>query len=380
MTDAMLAYLFPGQSPDIALVIAGVHGTEKSGVEVVRWLQVKLRRHEDAGRRPRFTTVLVPEVFPESVEHNNREVVWTPNGRRYEIPPNRQFPPPGHPLSFLIKHDGPADVKGNPIRFEAKGRLISKKDHNGSVPLLNGTRGLLQLIEGLSPKRIASVHGHRDVGKPARGVDDAPGIFVDPRYEYDHDLCAKDPVDGQPYEWGTSLCKFNLAVDAASPTVGRIVKLNDALRRHAIPDEQVRQTKADLDEACKLYTDALRKFRATHDPNSVNKGCRDQAYNKFMEVADQLGIQFSPANVSACSAIGQSEDEPLVLAIARKLPTRLVPGSHLDEHDSSGHVLPPVLHYTESAGLPTRTATRSATGHPSPSEPPPAIPAGQALR
>jgi hypothetical protein len=357
----MLRHLFPGESRDVALVIAGVHGTEKSGIEVVQWLRVKLKAYADAGRRPRYTTILVPVVYPESLSVKelggiaSREFYWVgPRTKKpYRIPPNRQFPPPGKPLSFLLGHGGPASESPpgriTRINRDANGRQISSQDGNG-VPLLEGTRKLLQLIELVKPKRIASVHGHGKVATPARGVD-APGVFVDPRYDYDEHVCGKDPVDEQPDKWGTSLCKFDLTVDPASPVVGRIVKMNKALAQRSIPNTLVQQAQPALDEGCRIYAEALANFRSSRNPDDINKPKRQQAYDKFIEAANILQVDFKPADFAAQTSLGQSDD-PLALAIAVKTPAACVPGNHLNERDSSGRVLPPVVHYTESAGHP----------------------------
>ena len=64
----LTAHFFEGKSPDVALVIAGVHGSEVSGIEVAQWILVKLYRRINADRekgRPHYTTIIIPELFPD---------------------------------------------------------------------------------------------------------------------------------------------------------------------------------------------------------------------------------------------------------------------------------------------------------------------------
>ena len=177
--NLMNSYRFAGQVKDIALIVAGDHGSELSGVEVAHWIRVKLERRmsQDNGKwKPYYTTVIVPEIYPKSVElgrkcldnkaqskdrelikrcgvtKKGREVDWKlhPGDKTtYVIPPNRQFPPPGRPLSHLSrrKKPGPVDPDGNPVTEDANRAAMP-----GGVPLLPETREFLRLIEKLKPK------------------------------------------------------------------------------------------------------------------------------------------------------------------------------------------------------------------------------------
>jgi hypothetical protein len=55
------AFFFEGATARRALVIAGVHGTERQGIEVAERLIAQL-----ATSRPGFTTIVVPTLFPDS--------------------------------------------------------------------------------------------------------------------------------------------------------------------------------------------------------------------------------------------------------------------------------------------------------------------------
>ena len=56
------AHVIPGQIGDVAMVVAGVHGSEQSGVEVAERLLKQL-----ANQKPYFTVVIVPQLFPSNV-------------------------------------------------------------------------------------------------------------------------------------------------------------------------------------------------------------------------------------------------------------------------------------------------------------------------
>src|SRR4051794_599400 len=106
--------------PAVALVIAGVHGSELSGIEVANWIRVKLQTGPSRGIRPWFTTFVIPEVFPKqatlarsrALEEYNIGGIGAP--KRYnredsnfgrlidgKVEPNRQFPRPGEPSAEL---------------------------------------------------------------------------------------------------------------------------------------------------------------------------------------------------------------------------------------------------------------------------------------
>jgi hypothetical protein len=137
----VLAYYFRGATDQRALIIGGVHGTEKSGVEVVEMLRAALL----TGPRPHFTVVLVPTLFPDNYAATRREGA---------TPTNRNFPAPGTSLAGATPAGGGAPV-----------------DELGK-PILPENVMLMRLIERFRPTRLASVHA---TWKTA----DA-GIFADP--------------------------------------------------------------------------------------------------------------------------------------------------------------------------------------------------------
>lgn len=171
-------YFFPGRSNERALVIAGVHGSELSGIEVATILKDSLR----TGPKPFFNTIVVPELFRDNAARARKAKLrpgddYTKVGRytnprcdksefrkkdkkksdkeKICVDPNRQFPAAGKPFY----PDKPNDALGRPIEPENK--------------------MLLELIDLFKPSRIASIHAHTMPSPMKRGKA-GPGIFADP--------------------------------------------------------------------------------------------------------------------------------------------------------------------------------------------------------
>jgi len=136
------AYFFPGATSRRALVIAGVHGSERQGIAVARMLIDLLRKQQ-----PKLTTIVVPSLFPDNAakgKFGSREGSGAP--------PNRNFPKPTQDLTAARKA-GSVDALGKPILPE---NLL-----------------LMELMERFKPERIISIHGTWDPNKA--------GVFYDPR-------------------------------------------------------------------------------------------------------------------------------------------------------------------------------------------------------
>jgi hypothetical protein len=163
------AVYFKGAIDEVALVIAGVHGSELSGVEIAERL-IKLLSDPKAPR-PFFTVVIVPQLFPDNVDAKRtweKSVVKAGTKLKLDeyqkarakakdpgrytagsaVDPNRQFPELGKPFD----PNNPVDAKGRPIERE---NIM-----------------LLTLIDRFKPMRIASLHAIKD-------PKDA-GIYADP--------------------------------------------------------------------------------------------------------------------------------------------------------------------------------------------------------
>ena len=132
-------HLFPGKTTRRALVIGGVHGTERQGVQVARLLEKDL-----AATPSDFSVLLVPVLFPDNAANG-------PLGIREEKdkPTNRNFPDPGNDLAA----SGGKDATGRDILPE--------------------NQLLMQLMERFKPERIISLHGTQ--------YPEKAGVFYDPR-------------------------------------------------------------------------------------------------------------------------------------------------------------------------------------------------------
>jgi hypothetical protein len=132
------AYYFPGTTARRALVIAGVHGSERQGIQVANLLMADLK-----ATPPAFSVMLVPTLFPDNAADGplgNRE-----NG----TPTNRNFPTPEKDF---------AGARGT----DAMGRRILAENEM-----------LMHLMERFQPERIISLHGTQSPGQA--------GVFYDPR-------------------------------------------------------------------------------------------------------------------------------------------------------------------------------------------------------
>lgn len=150
------AFFFRGSTDRRALVIAGVHGSERQGMEVVEMLMADLRK---APQPPAFTTIVVPSLFPDSKAKGDALVAGSKSGilsideaREGSTPTNRNFPDPSKGLA----------AAGGAKAVDQQGRAI-----------LPENRYLMELMERFRPERIVSVHGTRGPG--------SAGVFYDPR-------------------------------------------------------------------------------------------------------------------------------------------------------------------------------------------------------
>lgn len=233
----LTCHLFNGVNPEVALVIAGIHGSELSGIEVANWMRVKLQNSDEL---PQYTTIIVPEIYPGQARlarqyrrQNNFTKIHNGTGRqvllgKMVVEPNRQFPKPGTPASSYRKQTSPSG--------QATGGVTP-----GGQPVLPGTYELLRLIEQLDPVRIASIHAHRAMPAAKKGTD-APGIFVDPRYRFSDDCVSEYTYKkGQMLKgpFNTNKCKFDLQKDPAFPKAKGKKEMVSALTEEGQKDDLV---------------------------------------------------------------------------------------------------------------------------------------------
>jgi hypothetical protein len=353
------AFFFPGQTDERALVIGGVHGSELSGVEVANRLVKDLQKMAGAHKLPKFTTIVVPELFPESAakaraharaqpgskgEDSNvgREVTPDPalwkkehpgEAMPKEIPVARQYPAKGQTWAQEVAAGGPTDEKGK--------RLTEEKG-SAPLPLLNETAALMNLIERFNPSRITSVHAHRfDESFGAHRGQDAPGIFVDPVGGFD---TSRDP---------------NFPAKAAAKALKQAINLRSKAQESDTKLAKVRaaavaaRRKADAARAAKnAAAEALEKAAkkaeaqlAAETATNVDKW--KKANEAKADAENALEKDAKKRNTTAFTATNVDDDK-LALAMAEEASKggARVPGSHLGE---SG---PPVVHYADSVKPP----------------------------
>lgn len=169
-----------------ALVIAGVHGSELSGIEAAEKLVDSLKK----GIKPFFSVIVVPELFRDNAavaRNRARKLIEDrkklkkkvgllgedDNTGRFTkagaVDPNRQCPKPGSDFDVA----NPVDAEGRPIELE--------------------NQLLFQLIQEFKPNRIATVHAKAFLAEQASAFAKGrvawetggrkvilPGVFADP--------------------------------------------------------------------------------------------------------------------------------------------------------------------------------------------------------
>lgn len=160
------AFYFRGATTQRALVIAGIHGNERQGIDVARLLINDLQTMQ-----PHFTVIVVPSLFPDNAAAGRREG---------STPTNRNFPQPYEDLAAARAAGG-----GTPVDASASGGRRRRA-------ILAENILLLELMERFRPERIISIHGTRRAG--------AAGVFYDPRWlRRDEVAAAREWAAGQAY-------------------------------------------------------------------------------------------------------------------------------------------------------------------------------------
>jgi hypothetical protein len=170
------AFFFRGSTDRRALVIAGVHGSERQGMEVVELLLADLRK---APQPPVFSVIVVPTMFPDSRARGDelakagktnlglqpaRESGVLGKKRKKdkvakEIATNRNFPVPSQDLAAA---SAAGKAAGEATAIDELGNVI-----------LPENQMLMALMERFQPERIITVHGTHDASKA--------GVFYDKR-------------------------------------------------------------------------------------------------------------------------------------------------------------------------------------------------------
>lgn len=160
------AFFFRGKTDKRALVIAGVHGTERQGMDVADRMIHDLQ----SGKQAAMSAIIVPSLFPDNaaaMSEADKDGSRTKGMREGDTPTNRNFPDPSQDLA------GATDAKTGKA-MDAMHRKI-----------LPENQLLMQLIEKFHPERIISIHGTQHTG--------AAGAFYDARkLSPEEDKAARD--------------------------------------------------------------------------------------------------------------------------------------------------------------------------------------------
>ncbi|MGH6871320.1 MAG: eCIS core domain-containing protein [Rhizomicrobium sp.] len=146
-------FFFKGSTDRRALVIAGVHGSERQGMDVAQRL---IKDLQAAATPPVLTTIIVPSLFPDNAARGKMGI------REGGTPTNRNFPDPSEDLAAS--------------KAAGKGTAVdASKDGAGkrSRAILPENIMLLEVMEKFHPERIISIHGTRGPG--------SAGVFYDAR-------------------------------------------------------------------------------------------------------------------------------------------------------------------------------------------------------
>jgi hypothetical protein len=144
------AFYVRGRTNRHALLIAGVHGIERQGIEVARMVLADLQT-----QRPLFSVIVVPSLFPHAAASGRF------GQREGATLTNRNFPEPTEDLAAARAAGG-----GTPVDATVSGGRRRQR-------ILPENVMLLELIERFHPERIISIHGTHRAG--------AAGVFADPR-------------------------------------------------------------------------------------------------------------------------------------------------------------------------------------------------------
>ena len=184
------AFRFPGTTNQVALVFAGVHGSEPQGVTAAEEVLNKLKDASTRGVKPKFTTIVIPRLIQTSRFSKRGTAIerLVLVGSR-KIEPNRNFPAPGESYDYARERGQRRADKAELL--DCKGTKAS--DDKVTHRMLAETRILTQLIEREKPVRAWSIHSHSIPGV----AGDGPGIFVDPRGGFNEHTGAAFTTDGK---------------------------------------------------------------------------------------------------------------------------------------------------------------------------------------
>ena len=236
-------YFFPGATDERALVVAGVHGSERQGIRVAQMLIDDVLKDNT----PHYTTIVVPALFPDHAHKN-----WGDEGiRQGSTQTNRNFPDLDQEVADY--KDGQAlDAEGNPILAKP-----IKKEAPKAVLAENVL--LMELIDRFSPTRIISIHGTHSPS--------SAGVFADPHF--------LSPAKQK-------------AIDALATLFGTLWGMMKEVMTGAEVD-----VAAQINETKTFLTDTMQKIDAARTQNDIDLAIASAyAIAKKTETAGELKTRF----------------------------------------------------------------------------------------
>lgn len=210
------AHFFQGETSERILVVGGVHGEERGGLEICKVLMTDYLQDPTKGR-PYYTVIVVPELFPDNVAHNRRDSrhLTRENGKllgkiqsQESNETNRNFGVPGQTLNKAPKKNPIPDEYKTGIMYDSKTQhTVSDEDGDEMLP---ENMALTELMERFDPKRIISIHGtvtrdgaiskdNQELSPKAKENNDATikmggadkQQYLNERNDLDHELCLR---------------------------------------------------------------------------------------------------------------------------------------------------------------------------------------------
>jgi uncharacterized protein DUF4157 len=216
------AYYFRGISDRRAMIIAGVHGSELGGVEVVERLLAKMRAPN--APMPFFSVIVIPQVFPRNVAAARRKTTdTTPD-------PNRQMPAVGATPGTTTSLGGPME-RENQILLDIVGRFQPER-----LASVHGTtkRSLAGVTSDPRPGRAAEddALSLAMARRAAAGGTRVPGNKLGTPQE-----TVRYPTSTEPHEAGVTFGQYGSQAAASRPAMNMILIETSGNERSTAPGD-----------------------------------------------------------------------------------------------------------------------------------------------
>ncbi len=277
------AFFFKGTTERRALVIAGVHGTERQGMEVAQDLIRDLKDPKNPA--PVLSTIIVPSLFPDNAAVTDPKNGADNGGRGTResgaTPTNRNFPPPSEDLADATAAGGGKAVDA------------SKAGGKRTREILPENQLLMQMIEKFHPERILSIHGTSGAG--------SAGVFYDPRSLSPDELkAARDWARGNAYMRTSPQQEDEPGAEA------RMHELEEGLYRQRVA--QLTGQASDTDRDLALNTAKKIDADTTNIKGREKRGMDRENDTAKTTAADRAGRKAHPSVAGNVGSTGQLDN------------------------------------------------------------------------